>query len=157
MFMRCVSDVFFATPLKKSKQPVALGFVIIHFFFFEKIILLYIFVFFPRAWAAPQVEWLLARGADPLLATHTWTTSHLSAGSGQTAAHWAAQSGFEAVAAALVAASPLVALSYDEKGLTPLALALQEGQPARALHAAAQEEWLVLELDREDSLCRPLL
>jgi len=102
------------------------------------------------------VEWLLGRGADPLAATHTWTTTYLSTGSGQTPAHWAAQSGFEDVAAALLAASPLVSLSYDEKGLTPLALAQYEGKPAYALRAAEKEEWLELELIREDSLCRPL-
>ena len=88
--------------------------------------------------------------------SHTWTTTYLSTGSGQTPAHWAAQSGFEEVAAALLAASPLVSLSYDEKGLTPLALAQCEGKPALALRAAEKEEWLELELVREDSLCRPL-
>jgi hypothetical protein len=61
----------------------------------------------------------------------------------------------------LLAASPLGAVSYDEKDRTPLALAEKEvfGDDGvlQQLGGARDEGWVVLRLTHEDTLLRPLI
>ncbi len=78
--------------------------------------------------------------------------------SGQTAAHWAAESGYPEVLAAVAAHAPLALVLPDERGRTPRALALASGRAATgaALEGAEAVEWVVVEARVEGSAVRVL-
>ena len=78
----------------------------------------------------PATLALLAQGADPDARTFTWKSGVFGKGSGQTALHWAAESGHDACVKTLLRHSPVLALAEDERGTTPAALALVEGRNA---------------------------
>lgn len=86
----------------------------------------------PLHWAAgagqaTAVEILLMHGADPALRTVTWHHNLFGKASGQTAAHWAAESGHSHVLRLIHNYSASVLALEDERSASPLALADKEG------------------------------
>ena len=87
----------------------------------------------PLHWAAGAgsaacVRRLLETGADPLARTMTWWRNETGRGSGQTAMHWAGESGWEEVVKLLAEWEPAAVVEEDERGRTVLAIAQAEGQ-----------------------------
>lgn len=82
----------------------------------------------PLHWAAgagctQAVVALLAAGADPTARTYTWRRQVFGRGSGQTPAHWAAESNHVNVLRILSEASSTCVLARDERGATPAEVA----------------------------------
>ena len=72
-------------------------------------------------------------------------------GSGQTALHWAAESGQNSAIVALLSSSPLLACALDERGASPRDLALRELRfsSASLLEGAERTEYFALTLSLE--------
>jgi hypothetical protein len=85
----------------------------------------------PLHWAAGFgnarcVKTLLELGADPTIRTYTWGRQVFGKGSGQTAAHWAGESGHAEAVDAIVDEHPESLLFTDEREKSPADLARLE-------------------------------
>ena len=107
----------------------------------------------PLHWAAgagslPCTRLLLQAGADPLARTMTWWRSEGGRGSGQTAAHWAGESGFEEVVGLLAEWEPGVVVEEDERGRTVRDVAEAEGkrEVVAKLQDSEKEEYVAVKL-----------
>jgi len=105
----------------------------------------------PLHWAAGMgqlatVRALLKQGADTSARTSTWYSSVFGKASGQTAAHWAAESGHVEVLKVLHAHDPAVVGMEDERETTPLALAEKEmkGECSEFLKDAVGEQYFAV-------------
>ena len=101
---------------------------------------------------------LLGVGADPRIRTYTWNRQVFGKGSGQTPAHWAAESGHTDIALLLLGEDPPGTLAVDERGQMPKDLARKElqGDTLDALVALEEEEFVCVEFEVEQVAHRPL-
>ena len=104
------------------------------------------------------VRELMRAGASPRARSYTWNRQVFGKGSGQTAAHWAAESGHTEIAEVLLGEDPVGVLAVDERGQTPKALAEKElrWEALEFLEARETEEYVCLELTIEQVAQQPL-
>ena len=111
----------------------------------------------PLHWAAgvghaDACKFLLGHcGADPFATTYTWSRNTFGKSSGQTACHWAAESGHTHCVELFLDADAMLCVSHDERGQLPVDLALKEGHDRTAdlLSAAASEEYMCIDVSLE--------
>ena len=108
----------------------------------------------PLHWAAGVgavgcVRALLEAGADPLARTMTWWRNETGRGSGQTAMHWAAESGWDDVVRLLAAWEPSALVEEDERGRTARHIAQAEAQSRvlSAISALEQDDYVGVRLE----------
>jgi hypothetical protein len=108
--------------------------------------------------SAMGVAALLGAGADPRIRSHTWNRQVFGKGSGQTPAHWAAESGYTEIALSLLGEDPPGVLAVDERGQMPKELARKElhGNTLDALEELEREEFVCVEFEVEQVAHRPL-
>lgn len=96
------------------------------------------------------VKVLLKRGADPEARTFTWRRNVFGKGSGQTPAHWAAESGNTHVLRILLDHSPLLVGASDERENLPVDLAKKDlrSDAVQLLDLQAQQEYVCMEISR---------
>lgn len=104
----------------------------------------------------PAVRRLLQRGADAHATTYTWGRSVVGKASGQTASHWAAESGFVGVVEVIASHAPLAVVLPDERGRRPRELAGTGGEVEAVLAGWEKEEFVCVEARVEGQAVRVL-
>merc|ERR1712187_665574 len=108
---------------------------------------------------AAAVSELLRFGADPTLESYTWRSNVFGKGSGQTPAHWAAESGYQnCVEVLLQHGGALAPFLADDRGKLPSDLAEREGhyEVQEALEAAAKSDMICLAVSAEAAVHYPV-